>query len=305
MYRNKPGFDSLYLFQDVMQCGSFANAAAAAGSTPAAVAKGIARLEAEIGTELFDPESGGTAPTAGGLFLYDKLDNLLWSLEAMLQQARAIPPENNMKLALGISDMIAGSCYRDLLRTFSKCHPAVTLVLKNLSWTDVRRSLVEGNIDAALTYSIAYPKDPIFARRELTRTKPCIYYSEQLISGSPENVELESFRKFPFVCIHSESAVVDMLSALPFEPCRVIFAEDLKSLQLYVVAGLACAMLGHSLQLAELEGVRSFSCSHVDYTVGADIIWDKSNRNPAISLLTSCAGKVFPPVSEEDTRDPA
>jgi len=293
MYMNKPGFDSFYLFRDVMQCGSFAAAAAAAGSTPTAVAKGIARLESEIGSELFYPESGGTSPTAVGLFLYDKLDNLLWNLEAMLQQARAIPPEKGMKLVLGISDMMAVGCYKDLLQTFIHCHPEVNLVLESLNWQDVRRALTEGNIDAVVSYSLLYPNDPIFDRKALSRAKPCIYYSEQLLKASPERLSLESFRNCPFVCLNTEVAVMDMLKDLPFEPCKVYFVENLKSQQLYVAAGLACAVQSHSLLTAEIEGVHFFELVDADFVVGADIVWDKLNRNPAVSLLASCAEKVF------------
>ena len=290
-----PGFDLYYLFRDVMQQGSFARVAAMTEKTPEAIAESIALLETEIGTRLFAPESGGTIPTAGGIYLYDRLDNLLWDMEAVIQQTRAIPPENSMKLVLGISDMIAGSNYKELVRTFSEKHPNIELVLRSLAWTDVRRALIEGQVDAVISYSVLYQWDPVFRRMELTRTKPCIYYSEQILPQGPENATLDSFRDLPFVCLKTDVAVESMLKDLPFKPDRVIFVENLMTLQLYVVTGLACALQGPSLQIAEHSGICSFPCSHVDYTVGADIVWDRSNRNPAVSLLTDCAEKVFFP----------
>ena len=299
MNQTMPELESLYLFRDVMQYGSFYAAAAATGGTAASLAKGIAKLEAKIGVPLFSPGSGGTTPTAGGLHLYDKLDSLFWNLETLIQQTRSIPEENSLKLVLGISDMIASAGYRDLLQAFAKNYPDVSLILKSLSWTDVRRSLAEGNIDAVLSYSVLYPRDPNLARKELTWSKPCIYYSEELIPVQPENLTIESFRNCPFVYLNSDVAVEDILKDLPFRPASICFVENLKTLQLYVSAGLACAMQGPSLQMAEIEGIRSFRVESVNYTMGADLVWDKSNRNPALPLLVHCAEKLFPALSHD------
>lgn len=300
---NKAGFDSFYIFQSVMRYGSFTGAAAAEGTTTENVAEEINRLESVLDMALFNPGSGGTVPTAGGLFLYDKLDNLLWNLEAILQQAKAIPPEDNMKLVLGISETMASSFYRKLIREFTKNHPTVELVLKSF-WTDLHRSLTEGKFDVALTFSIAYPEGTTLVRQPLTREKPVILYSDKLVPDAPEAVSIDSFCGRPFVCLNTDLAAMDMLKGLPFKPSRVIFTENLKTLQLYVVSGLACTVLSNSQQMAEVEGVHAFENTFVDYTMGTDIVWDRNNRNPAIAILASCAAKVFPPVAAEDFRDP-
>ena len=304
MSQNKTSYDFFYLFRDVMRSGSYQKAARDSGCTVSAISQKISQMEKELGIDLFEEGSDGMAPTAAGLFLYDKLDTVLWNLDSIVQQARSIPSENSMTLNLGISEMLPGSVYRPLLQHFIRNYPHVKLTLSSPPWRELTRRLIDGRMDAALSFSIALANEPRLTKKPLTRSKPCIYYNEQLPVENPENISINSFRNCDFVCLNTDVAAMDMLRDLPFEPDRVIFTDSLKDLYLFVNAGLACTVLGPDQQLAETAGISFFSLSDMPYSMGIDLFLEKSNDNPAVSLLTDCADKVYEPVRRGDLNGP-
>lgn len=293
MYSKKTSYEFLYIFRDVMRYGSFQRAAKEAGCTAASIGKKMAQMEAELDTVLFNPGTGGMVPTAAGLYLYDKLDTVLWNLDAMLQQTKNISSESTMELSLGISDLISGNSYRQLVQKFVESYPDIKLTLSSPPTSDLRRKLIDGRMDVAITYSVGYADEPRLVRKPLFRANPCIYYNVRMPVDASKPLGIESFRDCPFVCLDTDVAAVNMLRDLPFEPRRVIFAENLKALFLYVNAGLACTILGPAQQFNEIVDMRYFVLSDAGYDMGIDLVWEKSNTNPAIRLLVDCAEKIF------------
>ena len=293
MYIKKTSYDYLYLFRDIMRCGSYQKAAKEAGCTVASIAKKIAQMETELGFSVFEKDSGGMVPTATGLFLYDKLDSYLWNLDAMLQQAKNIPPEKTMKLTFGISDMIAGKFYRQFIQSFAVNHPGISFSMAALSASELRRKLTDGRVDMALTYSVGLLDEPGLERVPLYRGKPCIYYHKQMPVGDLEKEGIEALRNCTFACLNTDVAALDVLRVLPFEPEKVIFADTLKSIYLYVNAGLACAVMGPTQQMSESSDIVCFEVENADHGRGLDLVWVKSNTNPAIRLMADCAEKVY------------
>ena len=299
VYKEKTSFDLFYLFRSIMRSGSFQKAAKEDGSTASSVSRKMTQLENELGIELFIKGSDGMTPTAAGLFLYDKIDAVLWNVDAILQQARNIPKESSMKLNLGISETLPGSVYRPLVQCFTQSHPDIHLTLSSPSWRDMSRRLVEGTMDAALTYSIGLQGEVRLARKTLVSSGACIFYSDQMPLETPEEITVQSFRSCTFVCLDTDVAPMDMLKGLPFKPPRVIFAENLKTLFLYVNAGLACTILSPFQQIMENENILAYFLSDSRYAMGIDLTWEKSNDNPAIPLLLDCAEKVFSTTEEQ------
>lgn len=293
MYQKKTSYDFFYLFRDIMRSGSYQKAAKDIGCTVNSLAKKIEQMENDLGVKLFMQKSDGTTPTAAGLFLYDKLDSVLWDLDSVLQQTRSIPSENSLKLNLGISETLPSSAYRQLVHHFVKSYPEIEVTLSAPSWREMHRSLIDGRMDAALVYSIGLFDEPRLARKPLLRSKPCIYYSELMPVDHPEKISINSFRNCTFVCLNTDVAPMNMLKDLPFDPMQVIFADSLKALYLYVNAGLACTVLGPSQQFTESSSIRSFELSEIEYVMGVDLIWEKSSVNPAMNLLINCAEKTM------------
>lgn len=300
MYQKKTSYDYLYLFRDVMRCGSFQKAAKETGCTTAAISKKIAKMQKDLEITLFESDSEGMVPTAAGLYLYDNLDTVLWNLDATLQRAKNFPSENSMKLNLGIYDMIASSFFRPLIQTFTQMHPDIELVLSAPFMTEMRSRLLDGRMDAAVVYSVGLYDEPSLVRKPILRGKSCVYYHNQLLGSNGDAPSVESFRDCPFVCLNTDLAARDTLQSLPFEPRKVIFADSLKSLYLYVNSGLACTVLGPIQQFQETAGISFLELPDADNTIGMDIVWDQSHTNPAISLLVNCAEKLFPTAKLDD-----
>ncbi len=304
MSQKKTSYDSFYLFRDVMRNGSFQKAAVETGQSVASISKKIAQMESELRFSLFEKGSNGMAPTAAGLFLYDKLDSILWNLDSVLQQARTIPAEDSMRMNIGISDTLPSSCYRNLIMLFAKTYPEISITLSSPPWKEMNTRLVDGRMDAAISYSVGLTGDPRLTRKPLTRSKPHLYYSDQILGSRSGDVSLEAFRDCTFICLDTDVAAMNMLRGLPFEPNKVLFADSLKTLFLYVTAGLACTVLGPAQTLKDMEGVCFLELSHMDYNMGIDLIWEKSCSNPALSLLIDCAERTYQPIERGDMNDP-
>ena len=88
---------------------------------------------------------------------------------------------------------------------------------------------------------------------------------------------------------------MNVLRVLPFEPERVIFADTLKTIYLYVNAGLACAIMGPSQQMSEFSDIVMYELPDSESDRGVDLVWEKSNMNPAIRLMVDCAEKIYKP----------
>ena len=302
MYNKQPSYEYLYLFRDVMRCGSFQKLARECDTTPASIGKKIARLESELGVPLFESGSNGMVPTAAGLYLYDRLDPVLWNLDSTIHQAKNIPAENSMKIDIGISEMISGTVYRSFMLTFARTYPDISFSLSTLNYSDMLRRLIEGRTDIAVTFSLGLINEPRLERMPLLRSKPGIYYSNEMDVGSVDELGINAFRESTFVCLNTDVATVDLMRDLPYEPKRIIFAENLKSLMLYVNAGLGCAIFSPYQQLFGTEGISFFELSDANYYLGVDLIWEKSNTNPAVRLLTRCAELSYPTI--EQVREP-
>ena len=80
-------FRNLELFLNVAATGSFSRAATLAGSTQSSVSKGIAALEAELSTRLFDRTGRGVTLTAAGRALLDRAEARTLILELVPQDA--------------------------------------------------------------------------------------------------------------------------------------------------------------------------------------------------------------------------
>ncbi len=293
MFTKKTDFDNFYCFQNVMRCGSFKKASEEMQCTIAQIKKVITQIEEDLQVVLFEPESEGKLPTAAGLFLYDKLDGVLQNLETTIIQTKSIPEGKALKLNIAISDMVSGSVYRDLIRQFAKDYPEVQLTLSAPFWSDMRRKLIDGSLDIGLTYTGGLDDEPLLSRKTLFRSHPVIVYSRDLFDKKEEDLTIDDFRSQTFACFEKESVISSLYEILQFEPKKILLVDSLKTMQLYVQSGLACAVIGPAQQMNETEGIGRLEIQNTKTTMGADLIWEDSNQNPARRLFFDCADKVF------------
>lgn len=285
--------DSFNFLKKVVRSGSYKRAAAAIGCSVANVKKNIFQLEEKLKFKIFVPESEGKTLTAAGLFLYDNLESIFSSLEVSIVQAQNIPEEKSLSLSIAVSEMIAANSYGELLKRFSKEHPEIHLTLSSLHWLDLRRKLVDGSLDLAITFSEGLTEEPLFIRKPVFRSSPCIVYHNDLFPKDKNPESLDDFRDCTFVSYDKNIMIMQLESFLNFKPKKTILVDSLKSLQLYVKSGLACAVVGPAQQLMNDADISKYMLRDTGSTTGADLIWDGNNNNPAKTLFLECADRVY------------
>jgi DNA-binding transcriptional LysR family regulator len=140
-------FQELTAFVAVTETGGFAKAAARLGSSPPAVTRMIASLEARLGVQLFNRTTRNVRLTDAGLRFAERARAVLTALEAAESEAAGQSSVPSGHLTLTASVTMGRSLLPSILNDFLEAHPRVTAKLLLL---DRIVNLVEEGVDIAL-----------------------------------------------------------------------------------------------------------------------------------------------------------
>lgn len=283
---------TLKLFCSVMRGRSFSKAAMEEFTTQSTMSKQMSGLEAELGAVLFERRNRGVEPTAAAYRLMSGLEDAIAQLDGLFESARRTASGARLALNISMCDSMSVNHIVPLLDLFRRKAPGIELVLSSCPQEEIHKTLISGSSDIALVYStwqLDMKKE--LARAVITRTCPCVYYSPSLFGGA-EPKSIDAFRHMPFAI--SKRASADLAEAfrdIPFTPEYVIVADNIRSIQLYVSCGLACAVLGRSQIILDCRGVSIFDLPDAPSRLGTDGIWFKSNENEALKLFADCVDR--------------
>jgi LysR family transcriptional regulator, regulator for bpeEF and oprC len=136
-------------FAAVARHGSFAQAARELGLAPSSVAKSVARLEKELGAQLFHRTTRSVKLTEEGRRLYAKSERLLEEIEALDLGAVAASDEPAGRLRLSAP---IGYGSRVLLPILTRLHRRYPLLEIDLRFADGRVNLLDEGLDAAVRF---------------------------------------------------------------------------------------------------------------------------------------------------------
>lgn len=143
-------FRNLELFLHVAATGSFSRAATLASSTQSSVSKGIAALEAELSTRLFDRTGRGVTLTRAGRTLLDRAEALVGEIRTLpdLLAEHGAPPTGLVRM--GIQPSASWPLVRELLAAVGERLPQVRLLVSEGTTQQIEQWLVEGRCDLAV-----------------------------------------------------------------------------------------------------------------------------------------------------------
>ncbi|MFR9768169.1 LysR family transcriptional regulator [Nocardia sp. SC052] len=153
---------ALRAFVAVVEEEQFGHAAAVLGISQQAVSKRIAKLESQLGAELFERGRGGSTPTAAGLRLLPHARSLLVGAEAAVRSVRErVRP---LRVAVLGKRMAATELMEFYLARHPRCETEI--VMSNMITTS-REALRSGLVDVALARAhggpVALPGDIVAA----------------------------------------------------------------------------------------------------------------------------------------------
>ncbi|WP_295747048.1 LysR family transcriptional regulator [uncultured Oscillibacter sp.] len=110
----------------------------------------LRRIEAEFGVSLFDRVPSGVTLTPQGERLAAYAQDMRLRYRALRDDLSDMAPVLSGTLRLGVGSAFANADLPQLLRSFGRRYPAVTINLKTSRSSQAYRSLVEGEVDIAI-----------------------------------------------------------------------------------------------------------------------------------------------------------
>lgn len=141
---------SLRYFITVLEAGSLSRAAGSLYVAQPALTAQIKKLEAELGTQLFDRSHAGVTPTPAGMQLYEDARRLLSDAEAVRERIQRLPqgPEGSVTVAAPF--LLASLLLGPVLAALKRSHPRIRVfVLDDLSLM-VRKAMLDRRADVGI-----------------------------------------------------------------------------------------------------------------------------------------------------------
>ncbi|MHC1651974.1 LysR family transcriptional regulator [Stenotrophomonas maltophilia] len=139
--------DTLRVFLRVTELGSFTRAADSLGLPKASVSQAIARLEADLGTQLLHRTTRRVHLTADGAQLQQRAHDLLDDMDEVQNLFRRQPSELSGRLRVDMPGSMARNVVIPQLPAFLHLHPGLEV---ELSATDRRVDVVREGFDCVL-----------------------------------------------------------------------------------------------------------------------------------------------------------
>ena len=139
--------ETLNLFVEVMQQGSFARVARMRNIDPSSVSRTIAKLEAELNIRLFQRSTRKLEPTEAGIVYFEQIVPLLEGLESARQLTSDVQQQPKGRLRVTVGAAFAQKQIIPILPEFIKAYPELSL---DFILTDAYLDLIEERIDLAI-----------------------------------------------------------------------------------------------------------------------------------------------------------
>lgn len=98
--------EGLRYVNTVAQTASFSAAARSYGVTQPALSNGVAKLEEQLGSKLFDRTSRGVTPTAFGTQILPLVERALDHIDAISAEAKRLTSAETRSIHVGVSPLI-------------------------------------------------------------------------------------------------------------------------------------------------------------------------------------------------------
>ncbi|MBA3543679.1 MAG: LysR family transcriptional regulator [Chthoniobacterales bacterium] len=142
----------LRYFLAVAEAGSFSRAANRLGLSQPNISQQMRDLETALRVDLFQRRGKRILLTSAGRIFEEHARSILRQIESFLQELTTEPGQMRGALHLGVVPILNVALIPQLLGMFASSHPGVSLIVEEISSTEIETALEEGRMDVGLGF---------------------------------------------------------------------------------------------------------------------------------------------------------
>jgi DNA-binding transcriptional LysR family regulator len=284
----------LHIFKTVADEGGIIRAARKLHRVQSSVSTRIRQLESSLGTELFHREGQRLTLSSSGDLLLGYADKLLRLAEEARSAVSGSPPAGVLKL--GALESTAASRLPQILATYHRAHPNVSIELTTGTNDALTAAVAERRLDAAFV-----AEKP--SNRELSSMA---LFTERLVIissrghhriGRPQDIEGESVIAFPNGCAYRR-VLQRWMGAKRLSTVPIMELSSYHAILACVASGAGVALVPESvLATMRHDDIAAHPLPKVYAQVITPLIWRSAGGSLALSALqqTLRSGRAITP----------
>lgn len=146
-------FEDLEAFLDVAELGGFSRAAAHRRVAQSALSRRVARLEHQLGVQLFERRARGVLLTEHGVVLLERARDLVRQLDVIKRETQELSTQPMGEVRLAIPPMTATVLAPRVVREIRERHPGIKLSVREGTSGQIHSWVLSGEVDVALLYN--------------------------------------------------------------------------------------------------------------------------------------------------------
>lgn len=149
------GGAGLRYFLEVVRSGSIAEASSRLNVAASAISRQIAKIEGELGVELFERRARGMVPSAAGELLANHARRALLEEEAVVTELRRLRGLTTGVVRIAATEGFGLNLVPAAIHRFRETRPGIRFELKIAAPAAVTRMVRDGETDVGATFSLA------------------------------------------------------------------------------------------------------------------------------------------------------
>lgn len=240
----------LNVFREVVEHGSFSDAANALSYSQSAVSQAIATLEGETGTALIERRRGGVRPTPAGAALAAHVSGILAQMDSAEAEVAAIARGRGGRLRTASFPTAGSTLMPRAVAAFRASHPGVELTLAEGEPEEIAPRLRAGEFDLVLLFEFEGVGERLgsgMRRYDLLDDPLHLALPRDHPLTRRKRIELGDLREEAWIQTSAQSPcakhVIRSCHAAGFEPTVSFESDDYQTVQGLVAAGVGVALI--------------------------------------------------------------
>ncbi|WP_258241004.1 MULTISPECIES: LysR family transcriptional regulator [Pseudidiomarina] len=229
------------VFHAIYTTGSVTQAAQILHISQPAVSKSLAHAEQQLGFALFTRAKNKLIPTSEAQALFPEVEQLYRQLHSVKTLADNIQRHDEGLLDIAITPALGFDVIPQAIARFSQRYPKVAFRIQTIHNDEAMQALVERQCELALLF--ASPNFPGVASQDIADTAIVLVYPRQLLTASPQRIELTELADYPLIGI-GDSGPVGQLIWQQLQGLGIQPQSQLQVDTYYVAARLVAKGLG-------------------------------------------------------------